>query len=51
MNEVAPPVHEFFAEDRAKATAGGAQVILQTKIDALDITILKGGGADVDEYA
>src|SRR5262249_32249360 len=31
--------------------AGGAQVILETKVDALDITILRGGGADVGKWA
>ncbi len=33
------------------ATAQKAEVILQTKIDALDITILKGGGAEVGKWA
>src|SRR5205823_11643944 len=42
VREVAPPV----SEDRAFAAAkpsGDAQVILETKIDALDITVIKGG--------
>ena len=30
---------------------GGAEVILQTRIDALDITVLKGGGPDVATWA
>ncbi|MEY2457250.1 MAG: hypothetical protein QOK06_2344 [Acidimicrobiaceae bacterium] len=49
--EVAPP--KRFAADAAagSATAASAEVILQTKIDALDITILKGGGAEVGQWA
>jgi hypothetical protein len=47
--EVQPPVAEFAAalspaEDRAK-------VILETKVDSLDITVLKGGGAAVGTWA
>jgi hypothetical protein len=33
------------------AAAGGAEVVLQTRIDALDITVLKGGGPDVAVWA
>lgn len=49
--EVAPPV-----EDRAlAATAGGAassaEVLLETTIDALDITVLRGGGDEVGRWA
>jgi hypothetical protein len=50
--EVQPPVPQ------ALATAGGdsaayekAEVILETKIDALDITILRGGGNAVGKWA
>ena len=53
QREVAP-VEEFALStaDRAAApTAGGATVILQTKIDALEITILEGGGSEVGEWA
>ena len=50
--EVAPPVDERARFDAvASPSASGAQVILQTKIDALDITILKGGGAEVGKWA
>jgi len=49
--EVNPPV-ELQAADRATAAAsGGVEVILQTKIDALDITVLKGGGTEVGQWA
>src|SRR5689334_13925393 len=40
-----------FAEDAAAPTAAGAEVILQTQIDALEITILKGGGTEVGKWA
>jgi hypothetical protein len=51
QREVAPPVG--FAEDAAALApaASRAQVLLETKIDALDITILKGGGAEVGKWA
>ncbi len=44
---------ELFAADFGvpAASASGAEVILQTKVDALDITVLKGGGADVGAWA
>jgi hypothetical protein len=35
----------------ADALAPTAQVILQTRVDALDITVLKGGGAEVGQWA
>lgn len=50
--EVAPPVHATFAADSAKLAVGApAQVLLQTTVDALDITILKGGGNAVGTWA
>jgi hypothetical protein len=51
VQEVAPPAT---AEDKASEsapTAGGVEVILETEIDALDITILRGGGSEVGEWA
>jgi Uncharacterized protein conserved in bacteria (DUF2330) len=50
--EVAPP--ERFAAKAALADdvgMQGAQVLLQTTVDALDITILKGGGRAVGTWA
>jgi len=50
--EVAPPV-----EARALAATGDAvatseaEVLLETKIDALDITVLRGGGDEVGRWA
>jgi hypothetical protein len=50
--EVAPPVKAFAASAAAgSGAAGGAQVVLQTRIDALDITVLKGGGREVGDWA
>jgi Uncharacterized protein conserved in bacteria (DUF2330) len=49
--EVAPPVEERLSADVAAEAAGGAEVILETQIDALDITVLKGGGDEVGEWA
>ena len=52
VQEVQPPRLEA-----ARATAdfavasGSAEVILETRIDALDITVLKGGAAAVGEWA
>lgn len=49
--EVAPPVPKaVFAADSAGATRN-AEVILETTIDALDITVLKGGGDEVGRWA
>jgi hypothetical protein len=35
----------------AAGAAGGVEVLLQTRVDALDLTVLKGGGPDVAEWA
>lgn len=50
--EVAPPGAEESAEsDTVAAAADGAEVLLETEIDALDITVLRGGGDEVGEWA
>ncbi len=50
--EVAPPERDSLLQNAAAKTAApDAEVILTTKIDALDITILKGGGAAVGKWA
>src|SRR5438105_12741679 len=49
--EVAAPESFAFKSARAANAADSAQVLYQTKIDALDITILKGGGAEVGKWA
>ena len=47
--ETSPPAPvALAAEDSA---AGGAVVLLETQIDALDITVLKGGAVDVGTWA
>jgi hypothetical protein len=38
-------------EDAARVGASGAQVLMEVRIDALDITILRGGGAEVGAWA
>ena len=49
--EVAPPQREFLAADTAGASATSAKVLLETKIDALDITVLEGGAQAVGQWA
>lgn len=51
--EVAPP-NDGFAEASGGATAtaaDGVQILLETEVDALDITVLSGGGDAVGEWA
>ena len=48
--EVAPPVPQAARFNEAASTAD-AEVILETQIDALDITILRGGGDAVGDWA
>jgi hypothetical protein len=52
QREVAPPVPAA-AEDASRAVvlSKGAEVLYETKIDALEITILKGGGSEVGKWA
>lgn len=47
------PVEEaaFFAQDAARLSASEAEVLLETTVDALDITILRGGGDEVGLWA
>ena len=50
--EVAPPLEADGAAVAAEALAADeARVILETQIDALDITVLEGGGDAVGEWA
>jgi hypothetical protein len=48
--EVTPPLFEAASTTAASAEAP-AEVLLETKIDALDITILRGGGDAVGRWA
>ncbi|HYH49121.1 MAG TPA: DUF2330 domain-containing protein [Acidimicrobiia bacterium] len=51
--EVAPPAPAAARDcaNCAEATAGSAEELYNTRIDALDITILRGGGASVGQWA
>ena len=53
QREVAPPVATAFAAEDAAGGAGSAraEVLLETTIDALDITVLRGGGDEVGRWA
>ncbi len=51
IRETDPPVPRALQFDRLAASAGGAEVLLQVRIDALDVTVLKGGSADVGQWA
>jgi Uncharacterized protein conserved in bacteria (DUF2330) len=50
VRETNPPQRDAFFGALAAASAG-AQVLQQVRIDALDITILKGGGAEIGVWA
>ncbi|MEY2451083.1 MAG: hypothetical protein QOD92_657 [Acidimicrobiaceae bacterium] len=50
--EVAPPIRTAAANaDQFSTVAGKIEVVLETTIDALDITVLKGGGTEVGKWA
>jgi len=49
--EVRPPLLERLDAEAAPSAAGAAEVIQQTQVDALDITILRGGGDAVGKWA
>jgi len=51
VREVRPPQREIFALAAGTPTAKDAEVLLKTRIDALDITVLKGGGGEVARWA
>lgn len=51
LKEVQPVVAEGVALSAADSGAGGAEVLMKTRIDALDITIVKGGGDEVGQWA
>jgi hypothetical protein len=52
VKEITPVVQErSFLNASADSAGGAAEVILETRIDALDITVLKGGGDEVGEWA
>jgi hypothetical protein len=51
QQEVAPPIREAESFDEAAPATTGVDVLQQTRIDSLDVTILRGGGADVAAWA
>ncbi len=53
VREVRPPVREAFLFSKAAAPTAltDARVLLETRIDALDITVLEGGGGAVARWA
>ena len=50
IRETDPPADEFGIL-RAAAASESAEVLMQVKIDALDITVLRGGAAEVGTWA
>jgi hypothetical protein len=51
VREVAPPSPEAVFARSAAVAGSAADVLLETRIDALDITVLRGGGQAVGEWA
>ena len=51
VRETQPRVLAAAAPGGSRATAAKAEVLLEKRIDALDITVLKGGGTSVGEWA
>ena len=51
--EVEPPAPAAARDsfDSAELNAGGAEVLLEARIDALELTVLRGGGDEVGEWA
>jgi Uncharacterized protein conserved in bacteria (DUF2330) len=51
IRETDPPVPQARGLFDAVGAAASAEVIMQVRIDALDITVLKGGAAEVGQWA
>jgi hypothetical protein len=52
IRETNPPLRDaFFLGEASAAASGGAEELMKVKIDALDITVLKGGSADIGKWA
>jgi hypothetical protein len=45
------PIERFAFDAAALPAASGAEELMKVKIDALDITVLKGGAADIGQWA
>lgn len=51
IRETDPPAPEFRLDLAFGAASGGAEELMKVRIDALDVTVLKGGAADVGKWA
>jgi hypothetical protein len=51
VREVRPPAPASGRVLAESTAAGGAEVLIEKEIDALDITVVKGGGSEVGEWA
>jgi hypothetical protein len=51
VRETTPVARDSFVLFGAAGAAPSAEVLMKVKIDALDVTVLKGGGADVGQWA
>jgi uncharacterized protein DUF2330 len=51
IRETDPPKRSFDVGFLGSAASAGAEVLMQVRIDALDVTVLKGGAADVGQWA
>ena len=51
IRETDPPTQRLSFDVLGAAAAPSAEVIMKVRIDALDVTVLKGGGADVGQWA
>jgi hypothetical protein len=51
VREVRPPVPAAASAEDGVALSAKAEVLIEKQIDALDITVLRGGGAEVGEWA
>lgn len=52
VQEVSPPAREAFALDAAAdGDAATAEVLMETEVDALDLTVLRGGADEVGRWA
>ncbi|HEY3670312.1 MAG TPA: DUF2330 domain-containing protein [Acidimicrobiia bacterium] len=51
QREIAPPALQRLSVAAATSAAGDAEVLQQVQVDALDITVLRGGGDEVGKWA
>jgi hypothetical protein len=51
IRETDPPQRTAFDLGFLGAASAGAEVLMEVRIDALDVTVLKGGAADVGKWA